>query len=245
MSYDPVAPARWGSTRPGSSCSSGRVQLEVDQGRSRRRRWPWRATAGSSRSRRSATRARDALHPAVGRPDDRGRNRLEAAGRRTARASTSGSATSIPEFATNGKDVVTVEQVLTHTAGFPFAPLGYPKMLDRSQRLEAFARWRLDWEPGSRLQFHLTGAAWVIAELVERRTGLPFADYLRTRSSSRSVSASCSRCPPTGTTSWWPCRSPSTGPATTRRSTRGDPGTWPRRGARRRRAESLDRRDGR
>jgi CubicO group peptidase (beta-lactamase class C family) len=85
----------------------------------------------------------------------------------------------IPEFGTNGKDVVTVEHVLTHTAGFPFAPLGYPKMLERSKRLEAFARWRLDWEPGSQLQFHLTGAAWVIAELVERRTGLPFADYLR------------------------------------------------------------------
>jgi len=86
----------------------------------------------------------------------------------------------IPEFGTNGKDVVTVKQVLTHSAGFPFAPLGYPKMLDRQTRLAAFARWRLDWEPGSRLQFHLTSAAWVIAELVERRTGLPFADYLRT-----------------------------------------------------------------
>lgn len=86
----------------------------------------------------------------------------------------------ITEFATNGKEAVTVEHVLTHTAGFPFAPLGYPKMLDRSARLEAFSRWRLDWEPGSRLQFHLTGAAWVIAELVERRTGLAFADYLRT-----------------------------------------------------------------
>ena len=85
----------------------------------------------------------------------------------------------IPEFATNGKEEVTVEQVLTHTAGFPFAPLGYPKMLDHSKRLEAFGRWKLDWEPGSRLQFHLTSTAWVIAELVERRTGLPFADYLR------------------------------------------------------------------
>jgi CubicO group peptidase (beta-lactamase class C family) len=85
----------------------------------------------------------------------------------------------IPEFATNGKEVVTVQQVLTHTAGFPFAPLGYPKMLDRAKRLEAFGKWRLDWEPGSRLQFHLTGAAWLIAELVERRTGVTFADYLR------------------------------------------------------------------
>src|SRR5688500_14782490 len=29
----------------------------------------------------------------------------------------------IPEFATNGKEVVTVEQVLLHTSGFPHAPL--------------------------------------------------------------------------------------------------------------------------
>src|SRR6185503_2045418 len=37
----------------------------------------------------------------------------------------------VPEFGTNGKDAVTVEHLLTHTAGFPFAPLGYPKMLSR------------------------------------------------------------------------------------------------------------------
>ncbi|WP_293990991.1 serine hydrolase domain-containing protein [Streptomyces sp.] len=87
----------------------------------------------------------------------------------------------IPEFAPNGKETVTVEQVLTHTAGFPFAPLGHPRMLDREQRLAAFGRWRLDYPPGSRFQFHLTSAAWLIAEIVERRTGLAFADYLRER----------------------------------------------------------------
>ncbi len=84
----------------------------------------------------------------------------------------------IPEFATNGKEVVTVEQVLTHSAGFPFAPLGYPKMLERNRRLEAMGKWHLDWEPGSRFQYHLTSAAWVIAELVERRTGMAFHEYL-------------------------------------------------------------------
>ncbi|MEH0509225.1 MULTISPECIES: serine hydrolase domain-containing protein [unclassified Streptomyces] len=87
----------------------------------------------------------------------------------------------IPEFAPNGKEEVTVEQVLTHSAGFPFAPLGYPKMLDREQRLAAFGRWRLDYAPGSRFQFHLTSAAWLISEIVERRTGLAFAEYLRER----------------------------------------------------------------
>ncbi len=34
----------------------------------------------------------------------------------------------IPEFATNGKDVVTVEQVMLHTSGFPRAPLGPPAL---------------------------------------------------------------------------------------------------------------------
>lgn len=87
----------------------------------------------------------------------------------------------IPGFDANGKGSVTVEHVLTHTAGFPLAPLGYPKMLDREQRLAAFARWRLDYEPGTRFQFHLTSAGWVLAELVERRTGLALPAYLRER----------------------------------------------------------------
>src|SRR4051794_34253541 len=33
----------------------------------------------------------------------------------------------IPEFGENGKDAVTVEQVLLHTSGFPRAPLGSPR----------------------------------------------------------------------------------------------------------------------
>ena len=85
----------------------------------------------------------------------------------------------VPEFAANDKGGVTVEHVLTHTAGFPLAPLGYPKMLDRDQRLAAFAKWRLDYEPGSRFQFHLTSAGWIVAELVERRAGTALSDYLR------------------------------------------------------------------
>jgi CubicO group peptidase (beta-lactamase class C family) len=85
----------------------------------------------------------------------------------------------IPEFDTLGKGTITVEHVLTHTAGIPFAPLGFPKMAEREERLKAFAKWRLDWEPGSQLQFHLTSAAWLIAELVERVDGRPLPVYLR------------------------------------------------------------------
>jgi CubicO group peptidase (beta-lactamase class C family) len=85
----------------------------------------------------------------------------------------------IPEFATNGKDVVTVEQVLLHTAGFPHAPMRVPNT--REQRLEAFARWRLNWEPGSRFEYHPTSAHWVLAELLERIDGDDFRAVVRRR----------------------------------------------------------------
>lgn len=84
----------------------------------------------------------------------------------------------IPEFGTNAKGTVTVEQVVTHVGGFPLAPLAYPQMLDRQQRLEAFAKWRLTYEPGTKLEFHLTSAAWIIGELCERLTGRPIAQFL-------------------------------------------------------------------
>lgn len=85
----------------------------------------------------------------------------------------------IPEFATNGKDVVTVEQVLLHTAGFPQAPMNVT--LDRQARLEAFGRWRLNWEPGSRYEYHPTSAHWVLAELLERIDGVDFRLAIRRR----------------------------------------------------------------
>lgn len=78
----------------------------------------------------------------------------------------------IPEFATNGKDVITVEQVLLHTAGFPMAPMD--PTATREQRLDTFARWRLNFEPGSRYQYHATSAHWVLAELLERADGVDF-----------------------------------------------------------------------
>ena len=87
----------------------------------------------------------------------------------------------IPEFATNGKDVITVEQVMLHTSGFPSAPLGPPAWASRDTRLEAFAKWRLNWEPGTRFEYHATSAHWVLAELVERAAGEDYRSFIRTR----------------------------------------------------------------
>ena len=109
----------------------------------------------------------------------------------------------IPEFATNGKEVVTVHQVLTHTAGFPFAPLGYPKMLDRDRTPGG------DGEVAADLR---TGHAARSSTSRRRRgsspsssSGAPAARSPSTcapRSSSRSASGSCCPSRSTATTSW-------------------------------------------
>ena len=62
----------------------------------------------------------------------------------------------IPEFATNGKEVITVEQAMLHIGGFPQAPLAHPAWSTRENRLAAFSKWRLNWEPGSQFEYHAT-----------------------------------------------------------------------------------------
>jgi CubicO group peptidase (beta-lactamase class C family) len=87
----------------------------------------------------------------------------------------------VPEFGSNGKDAVTVEQVMLHTSGFPRAPLGPPAWDERATRLEAFARWRLNWEPGTRYEYHPTSAHWVLAELIARTSGVDHRDFVEQR----------------------------------------------------------------
>lgn len=87
----------------------------------------------------------------------------------------------IPEFGSNGKDQVTVEQVLLHTSGFPRAPFRASDWDDRDARLARFTRWRLNWEPGTRFEYHPTSAHWVLAELIERASGSDFRDFVRSR----------------------------------------------------------------
>lgn len=87
----------------------------------------------------------------------------------------------VPEFATNGKEIVTVEQLFLHSAGFPSAPFRPLEWDDREARLARFSRWRLNWAPGSRFEYHPTSSMWVIAEIVERRTGTDFREFIRER----------------------------------------------------------------
>src|SRR3954451_501827 len=87
----------------------------------------------------------------------------------------------LPEFGTNGKDVITIEQVMLHTGGFPHAPIGHPAWANRQQRLAAFGNWHLNWEPGTRYEYHATSAHWVLAELIYKITGMDHRDSIRER----------------------------------------------------------------
>ncbi|MEL6984151.1 MAG: serine hydrolase domain-containing protein, partial [Actinomycetota bacterium] len=91
----------------------------------------------------------------------------------------------IPEFAGDPADpvksTITVEQVMLHTSGFPHAPLGPPAWSDRATRLERMAGWRLNWEPGTRFEYHPTSAHWVLAEIIDRVTGGDYRDEVADR----------------------------------------------------------------
>ena len=51
------------------------------------------------------------------------------------------------------------------------------RLISREKRLERFARWRLEWEPGSRFVYHASATLWVIAELIERAWLLCFDEF--------------------------------------------------------------------
>ena len=87
----------------------------------------------------------------------------------------------IPEFAANGKQEVTVEHLLTHTAGFPNADVELEATRTSDARAAAFSQWRLEFTPGSRFSYHGMSAHWVLAEIIERVTGSDYRGFIAER----------------------------------------------------------------
>ena len=85
-----------------------------------------------------------------------------------------------PEFGKHGKDVVTVRQVLDHTAGVPGLPVGvtvddvcsWPTMI---AALEDAEPW---WEPGTAVGYHAYTFGYLCGEIVRRVTGRALGDVL-------------------------------------------------------------------
>jgi CubicO group peptidase (beta-lactamase class C family) len=87
----------------------------------------------------------------------------------------------VPEFAENGKQDVTVEQVLLMTCGLPNAPMDSADGADSARRISQLAKWTLEYEPGTQYVYHGMSAHWVLAELIERISGQDFCDFVEER----------------------------------------------------------------
>ncbi len=85
----------------------------------------------------------------------------------------------IPEFGTHGKDAIDVETLMLHAGGFPLAPFATRSWMDHDALLAAFSDWRLNWPVDSQYEYHATSMHWVLSEILLRRGGLPYKDFIR------------------------------------------------------------------
>lgn len=87
----------------------------------------------------------------------------------------------LPRFGANGKEAVTVEQVLVMTCGFPSATMDPADGADAARRIARLESWVLEHEPGTKYIYHGLSAHWVLAELIERLGGMDYRDYIEQR----------------------------------------------------------------
>lgn len=87
----------------------------------------------------------------------------------------------VPGFGAGGKQDITIEQCLRHTAGLPSGFMNPHYWNDPDKRLEVFASWQLEWEPGSLYAYHQVSAHWILAEVIERATGCDYRAFLTER----------------------------------------------------------------
>ena len=87
----------------------------------------------------------------------------------------------LPEFAVRGKGEITLQQVMTHQAGFPSGDVTQASWTDHALMRAQVCDFSLEWTPGSRLQYHPRAAHLVQAMVLEAVTGRDFRDVIRER----------------------------------------------------------------
>ena len=87
----------------------------------------------------------------------------------------------LPAFAARGKADITLQQVMTHTGGFPGSNVTKATWADHARMRAEVCDFSLDWTPGSRLQYHGQAAHLVQAMVIEAVTGQDYRDVIRTR----------------------------------------------------------------
>jgi CubicO group peptidase (beta-lactamase class C family) len=87
-----------------------------------------------------------------------------------------------PEFAANGKEDVTLGQVLSHTVGLPYVdpePEGEFGSLDVEGNAKTLATQRPLWTPGERVAYHALTYGYLLSEILRRVTGRSAGTLIR------------------------------------------------------------------
>lgn len=86
-----------------------------------------------------------------------------------------------PEFAANGKALITVEHVLRHQAGLPKLPAGldFATCSDWNRICAIIAGLPVQWAPGTRHEYHGLTYGWILGEVAQRITGRPFTQLVQ------------------------------------------------------------------
>jgi CubicO group peptidase (beta-lactamase class C family) len=85
-----------------------------------------------------------------------------------------------PEFIANGKENITVAQILSHTSGVagwerPFTLDALYTWDEASTRLATQTPW---WQPGTASGYHAQNYGQLLGEIIRRTSGIPLRDYL-------------------------------------------------------------------
>src|SRR5260221_4605819 len=84
----------------------------------------------------------------------------------------------LPEFAARSKADITLQQVMTHTGGFPSGDVTQTTWTDHARMRAQVCDFSLDWTPGARLQYHPRAAHLTQAMAIEAITGQDYPDRI-------------------------------------------------------------------
>jgi CubicO group peptidase (beta-lactamase class C family) len=86
-----------------------------------------------------------------------------------------------PEFASAGKESVTVADLLAHRAGLAWVDgsMSFDDMVQWDPVVRALERQAPSWPPGTAHGYHATTYGWLVGEVIRRITGMSVGTYLR------------------------------------------------------------------